>query len=73
MVSKPVEQKSYILITLLPIFGVFQGLHLIFLPFGMAITQILTALDMEDLTDPFIITLTTVLVAFGGLILFIHL
>jgi hypothetical protein len=72
-VSKPVEQKSYILITLLPIFGVFQGLHLIFLPFGMAITQILTALDMEDLTDPFTITLTTVLVAFGGMILFIHL
>jgi hypothetical protein len=28
---------------------------------------------MEDLTDPFIITLTTVLVAFGGMILFIHL
>ena len=39
----------------------------------MAITQILTALDIEDLTDPFTITLTTVLVAFGGMILFIHL
>ena len=39
----------------------------------MAITQILTALDMEDLTYPFTITLTTVLVAFGGMILFIHL